>query len=198
MSTTVRPTAQVEIFVEVLGEDLAIEFLMKFGGAMLSLSQKPRESSELVQLVRLGSAMKFKRHKAVDYPYHAAKHMRGEITPTLLVLHDTASRITPLNAAGYLQNNDVKVSVHFVLERDGYLQQQVPLNRGANHAGKSEYNGKRGCNNFSIGVEIVNPGRLSYAGPGKSRAWFGKVYDNAEYGIVEMETPEHGKHWWMP
>lgn len=57
MSTTVRPTAQVEIFVEVLGEDLAIEFLMKFGGAMLSLSQKPRESSELVQLVGIENAI---------------------------------------------------------------------------------------------------------------------------------------------
>lgn len=142
--------------------------------------------------------MQFARHKAVDVPFHAAKHMRGKMTPTLIVLHDTASRITPLNAAGYLQNNDAKVSCHFVLERDGFLQQQVRTNRGANHAGRSEYNGRKGCNNFSIGIEIVNPGRLSFAGSGKSRSWFGKIYDNAEFGIVEEETPEHGRHWWMP
>lgn len=51
MTGTVRPTAQVEPYVRVLGQDLAIEFLLRFGGAELYLSRNPRGTSELAQLV---------------------------------------------------------------------------------------------------------------------------------------------------
>lgn len=51
MSQTVRPTAQVETFVRILGQDLAVEFLLTFGGAELYLSPNPRANSELAKLV---------------------------------------------------------------------------------------------------------------------------------------------------
>jgi hypothetical protein len=46
-----RPTAQVAPFVEVFGADLAVTFLLAFGGGELHLSANPREGSALVQLV---------------------------------------------------------------------------------------------------------------------------------------------------
>jgi len=142
--------------------------------------------------------MQFKNNRAVGMTFAQAKYQRGTITPSLVIVHDTASRLTELSAARYLQNNTAKVSVHFVVERSGVAQQQVALNRGANHAGRSEYNGRSGCNDFSIGIEIVNPGRMTFAGEGKSRAWYGEVFDNAEHGIQRISTPQHGDHWWMP
>lgn len=142
--------------------------------------------------------MKFRNHRAEGVEFQQARWMNGVITPTLVVLHDTASHLTKGNVAAYLRDNTVKTSVHFVVERDGTVIQQVPVNRGANHAGASTYHGRKGCNGFSIGVEVVNPGWMSAAGPGKSRAWFGTVFDNAEYGIERVSTPMHGDHWWMP
>lgn len=141
--------------------------------------------------------MKFLRHKAVDVPFNQARHQRGPITPIVVVLHDTASRLEVGNSARFLQDNDVRVSVHFVVERDGSVEQQVAVNRGANHAGKSHYHGQDHVNNFSIGIEIVNPGRMTDAGAGRARTWFKQTFDMAEYDIQEITTPEHGHGFWM-
>lgn len=53
----VRPTAQVEPFVRVLGEQLAIEFLLTFGGAELHLSERPTGTSEITKLVGRDNAI---------------------------------------------------------------------------------------------------------------------------------------------
>jgi N-acetylmuramoyl-L-alanine amidase len=80
--------------------------------------------------------MRLKRHKIEGIPFNAAKWIGATITPELLVIHDTASRLQTGNAARYLRDNPAKVSVQFILERDGSLEQQVPTNRRANHAGR--------------------------------------------------------------
>lgn len=46
-----RPTAQVAPYVEVLGADLAVEFLLKFGGAQLYLPNDPKGKSEVEKLL---------------------------------------------------------------------------------------------------------------------------------------------------
>lgn len=48
---TPKPTAQVEPYVRVLGVDGAIEFLLAFGGAEISLSINPTPRSKVAQLV---------------------------------------------------------------------------------------------------------------------------------------------------
>jgi len=141
--------------------------------------------------------MKFSRHKAVGVEFQQARWMGSVITPDLIVLHDTASRLEKGNVASYLQNNSVKTSVHFVVERDGTVVQQVPVNRRANHAGRSTYHGRPGCNNFSIGIEIVNPGYMTDAGQGWARTWFGELFENGDYDIERVSTPQHGDHLWM-
>ncbi|MEL7180431.1 MAG: N-acetylmuramoyl-L-alanine amidase [Pseudomonadota bacterium] len=141
--------------------------------------------------------MQFVRHKAKDAPFNRAAHVGGVIKPEIVVLHDTASRLETGNAARFLRDNDAKVSVHFVIERDGSFVQQVPVNRRGNHAGKSHYHGNDQCNNFSIGIEIVNPGRMISAGPGKARTWFKQTFDIAANDIHEITTPEHGHGLWM-
>jgi N-acetylmuramoyl-L-alanine amidase len=131
--------------------------------------------------------------------FQKARWTGGEITPEIVVLHDTASRLAKGSAANYLRDNTRKVSVHFVIERDGTVVQQVPVDRRANHAGRSAYHGRSGCNGFSIGIEIVNPGRMTISpgGTGKARTWYGEMFDVERFGVEQAETREHGSGLWM-
>ncbi|WP_128595856.1 1,6-anhydro-N-acetylmuramyl-L-alanine amidase AmpD [Paraburkholderia kirstenboschensis] len=47
----------------------------------------------------------------------------------------------------------VRVSAHFVIHRDGALEQFVSCNERAWHAGPSNF-GRERCNDFSIGIEL--------------------------------------------
>ncbi len=49
---------------------------------------------------------------------------------------------------------DVRVSAHFVIHRDGALEQFVSCDERAWHAGASNFFGRERCNDFSIGVEL--------------------------------------------
>ena len=48
----------------------------------------------------------------------------------------------------------LKVSSHFLISRSGSLIQFVPIDKRAWHAGKSNYQGRENCNDFSIGIEL--------------------------------------------
>jgi len=47
-----------------------------------------------------------------------------------------------------------RVSAHFYIRRDGELIQYVPVDKRAWHAGKSNFQGRIACNDFSIGIEL--------------------------------------------
>lgn len=145
--------------------------------------------------------MRVANHRLTGVPYKAAKHIGGVITPEIVIIHDTAGRLENGSSAAYLRDNPAKVSVHFVVERDGSIEQQVPLNRRAGHAGKSSFQGRSDCNGFSIGIEIVNPGRMTWAGSDKeqARTWYGELFEDGCGGsdIVEITTREHGSGVWM-
>lgn len=51
-----RPTAQIEAFVQVLGEDLAAAFLLRFGGAELILSDRPSRRRDACRPGRTGQS----------------------------------------------------------------------------------------------------------------------------------------------
>jgi N-acetyl-anhydromuramoyl-L-alanine amidase len=48
----------------------------------------------------------------------------------------------------------LQVSSHFLIRRDGELVQYVPCNRRAWHAGRSHWQGRDNCNDFSLGIEL--------------------------------------------
>ena len=54
----------------------------------------------------------------------------------------------------FQQIRDVEVSAHFVIRRDGALIQFVSCDNRAWHAGRSRYQGRDNCNDFSIGIEL--------------------------------------------
>ncbi|MBE9607852.1 1,6-anhydro-N-acetylmuramyl-L-alanine amidase AmpD [Chitinilyticum piscinae] len=54
----------------------------------------------------------------------------------------------------YPQLAELRVSAHFFLRRDGCLLQFVPTTARAWHAGVSSWQGRPGCNDFSVGIEL--------------------------------------------
>lgn len=136
--------------------------------------------------------------KVSGIEFREAKWAGRQITPSLVVVHDTASSLKPGSAANYLRNNEAKVSVHFVIELDGKIEQQVRTDHKAYHAGASEYHGCKWCNGFSIGIELVNPGRMARSSAAYARTWYGEKFDISQHGIEEAETSQHGHGLWMP
>jgi|TARA_B110000305_G_scaffold16652_1_gene15548 AmpD protein len=51
----------------------------------------------------------------------------------------------------------VRVSSHLVIGRLGDLYQAVEFDRRAWHSGRSAFNGRADCNDFSIGIELIGP-----------------------------------------
>lgn len=58
-----------------------------------------------------------------------------------------------------------RVSSHLVVNRDGAVTQYVSFTERAWHAGKSIYQGREACNDFSVGVELEGTDTLSYEAP---------------------------------
>jgi N-acetyl-anhydromuramoyl-L-alanine amidase len=55
-----------------------------------------------------------------------------------------------------------RVSAHVLVRRDGTPVQFVPFGARAWHAGISEYRGRPGCNDYSIGIELEGTNETPY------------------------------------
>ena len=93
-----------------------------------------------------------------------------DAAPTLLVVHGISlppgefggpwidrlfTGSLPPKAHPYFREIEgLRASAHALIRRDGQIVQYVPFGERAWHAGKSEYRGRSGCNDFSIGVEL--------------------------------------------
>jgi len=140
------------------------------------------------------------RLKGVPFvPAHASGKSMPK--PTLIVLHDTADREKPQDTVNWFKSSACTTSAHFVVERDGSITQMVECDQIAFHAGKSSFKGRSGCNTFSIGIEIDNPGGLDKNG----RAYFHKDKKGRPVApgfdldrLKHVKTKEHGDALWLP
>lgn len=57
---------------------------------------------------------------------------------------------------------DLQVSAHCLIRRNGEIIQYVPFDRRAWHAGVSEWQGQKNCNDFSIGIELEGTDTIPY------------------------------------
>tara|TARA_B100000989_G_scaffold236433_2_gene183293 strand:- start:63377 stop:63943 length:567 start_codon:yes stop_codon:yes gene_type:complete len=62
----------------------------------------------------------------------------------------------------YLGIVGTPVSAHLLIDRAGELTQFVPFEKRAWHAGVSEFQGQRECNDYSIGIELEGTGDVAY------------------------------------
>ncbi len=56
----------------------------------------------------------------------------------------------------------VRVSAHCLIQRNGDIVQYVSFNDKAWHAGVSNYQGRKKCNDFSIGIELEGTDDIPY------------------------------------
>jgi N-acetylmuramoyl-L-alanine amidase len=91
--------------------------------------------------------------------FKASPNHGGTMTPVLLVIHYTAS-LTTEETVSWFMNAAAKVSAHLVIGRDGSIVQMVPFDTTAWHAGVSHWGTLDSLNAHSVGVELVNAGKL--------------------------------------
>ncbi len=113
--------------------------------------------------------------------------------PDTIVIHYTAGP-SAKSAINTLKEDDVPASAHIVVDLDGTLTQLVPFNKIAWHTGKSAWLERNGLNKYSIGIEIVNAGRLEKNG-NVWRSWFGKTFPEEEV-VRAVHRNESTPTWW--
>ena len=64
------------------------------------------------------------------------------------------NRLDPAAHPYYAGISHLRVSAHFLVRRDGALEQFVPCVKRAWHSGESSWRGRPRCNDYSIGIEL--------------------------------------------
>ncbi len=88
--------------------------------------------------------------------YHST---RGSAQIDMLVLHYTDGP-TLEDCVAIFRDPERRVSCHYIVGLDGAILQMVRDEDCAWHCGVSEWRGRERCNPWSLGIEIVNWGRL--------------------------------------
>jgi N-acetylmuramoyl-L-alanine amidase len=130
-------------------------------------------------------SMKIKNHKLQGgVKYKESPNHGGEFAPDTIIIHYTAGPSAE-SAINTFADPDKKVSAHLIVDFNGSITQMAPFNTVAWHAGKSRHKDRIGLNNYAIGIEIVNAGRLTRSGS-KYVSWFGR-----EYAVEEVMKAIH-------
>ncbi|MGM0594634.1 MAG: 1,6-anhydro-N-acetylmuramyl-L-alanine amidase AmpD [Pseudomonadota bacterium] len=72
------------------------------------------------------------------------------------------NRLDPNAHPFFTEIHQMRVSSHLLIRRDGELVQYVPFHRRAWHAGISCFEGRKRCNDFSIGIELEGTDETPY------------------------------------
>lgn len=125
--------------------------------------------------------MQLAEGKLSDVRYVASPHFNqrpaGE-QPSLLVIHNISlppgefggpwidalftGTLDPQAHPYFAGIAALRVSAHCLIRRDGEIVQYVPFGQRAWHAGVSCWQGREGCNDFSIGIELEGTDTLPY------------------------------------
>ncbi|MEW5786634.1 MAG: N-acetylmuramoyl-L-alanine amidase [Pseudomonadota bacterium] len=130
--------------------------------------------------------------------YRETPNKGGVMVPEYLVMHFTAGSSLD-GAVAWMCNPAAKAAAHLIIGRDGRVVQLAPFNRVAWHAGQSQWAGRAGLNNFSIGIELDNAGRLERSGSQWRSAISKRVYADDDVLLANHKhdrpgTPASGWH----
>ena len=92
-----------------------------------------------------------------------------------IVIHFTAGA-SASSSASWLANPTSKASAHFVVGKEGEVYQVVETSNRAWHAGSSVWLDRSGANNYTIGIEVDNPGPLTKDSNGNFKTVYGAAY----------------------
>ncbi|MBX9991309.1 N-acetylmuramoyl-L-alanine amidase [Phreatobacter oligotrophus] len=127
-------------------------------------------------------------------PFRPSPHGGSPIRPAYLVLHYTAG-LTAASAIGWFLDPKAKASAHLVIGRDGAVTQMMAFDRSAWHAGVSAWAGLSGLNSHSIGIEMVNAGKLVRGPAGGWRTWTGEPVPEADVLIARHRNEPAEAAW---
>lgn len=130
--------------------------------------------------------------KAIDFAQ--SPHGGAALKPLYLIMHYTAGT-TASGAINWFKNPDAKASAHLVIDRDGTATQMMAFNKVTWHAGKSSWNDIVGLNSHSIGIEIVNAGKLKQTADGKWLNWANNVIKPAEVIVAKHKDESEQAGW---
>lgn len=74
---------------------------------------------------------------------------------TAVVIHSTANSSLE-RVVDWFNNPSAQVSAHYTIGKDGQIVQHVQDMHRAWHAGRSVWKGREGCNDYALGIELVN------------------------------------------
>ena len=131
--------------------------------------------------------------KAVDF--QKSPNGGAKLKPLYLIIHYTAG-VSASGAINHFLNPTAKASAHLVIDQKGAVTQMMDFNKVAWHAGKSSWADLEGLNQHSIGIEIVNAGKLSKTASGKWVTWSGREID-AEDVILATHKNESSPAGWQ-
>lgn len=115
------------------------------------------------------------------------------VAPRFIVVHFTAGASLE-SSTEWLCNPASRASAHLIIGRDGSVNQLVPLDTVAWHAGLSSWKGLTGLNRFSIGIELDNMGPLQLVNGQYSSTSNGKIV--AEGDVFEGEQQGSSCKYW--
>jgi AmpD protein len=82
----------------------------------------------------------------------------GDVEALFLGTLDTAKH------PAYREVEGRELSAHFLIDRGGRVTQFVTTGRAAYHAGASRWRGRGGCNDFSVGIELIGDAAHDFTG----------------------------------
>lgn len=107
-----------------------------------------------------------------------------------VTIHFTAAE-TAKSSINWFMNPASKASAHVVIDHDGTIHNVVSVLNRAYHAGISSWGGLSGCNNFMLGIELVNVGKItSVVENGKEKfitAYGDKLDGEKAYDLVSKQ-----------
>ncbi len=131
--------------------------------------------------------------------FRQSPHGGRRMKPLYLVLHYTAG-LSASSAVWWFLDARAKASAHLVLGRQGAATQLMAFDRSCWHAGVSAWQGLEGLNGHSIGIEIVNAGRLVKGPGGRWQTWTGEPVPDDQVVVARHrnERQEAGWHAYAP
>lgn len=122
------------------------------------------------------------------------KNFGKVIQPIYIVFHYTAGT-TASGAIEWFKKPESQASAHFVIDRNGDVTQMVPTNRRAWHAGASKWGNLEDLNTYSVGIEIVNAGKLNRRADGRWINWSKSVISESDVTVATHKNENSASGW---
>ncbi len=120
--------------------------------------------------------------------FEASPNIGKRLKPEMVIMHFTGGKRVRA-AINWLKNPKSSASAHFVVDQEGFVTQLVSCDKIAWHAGQSVWGARSGVNGFSIGIELINSGILSF----KSGKYLNATGDEVPESSVVTDVK--GRYW---